>query len=269
MGVGIAGEQYLWPNRTIPCEIDALPNPHRVIDAIAHWNANSCIRFVAREGENDYVRIVRKAGAASSEVGRRGGEQLVSLGDSVPLGAIIHELGHTVGLWHEQCHSERDQWVQIDFTNIEDRLRWQFELNNIGGTVTPTIDLSPYDYGSIMHYPEPSFPIDPAVPVMTALQPPGAVFGQREGLSPGDLAAVAKLYENVPEPADDNRTAPTVRPAPAAPQPAAATPRRPAPVTAAPPARPPAAATLPGRIRAVLATIRGRLWKPPTAGGRG
>jgi hypothetical protein len=201
MGVGIIGDQYRWPNRTIPYAVDpALPEQDRVVAAVAHWNDNSIIRFVPRNGETDYLLITRRPGCAVSDVGRRGGEQCVSLGDGCSTGSIIHELGHTVGLWHEHCHPERDDWVTIDFTNIEDGCEDNFAINSIAGVPTPTEDLGGYDYGSIMHYPQIAFPIDPTVPVITPKRPlpPGVVMGQRDELSAGDLAAVEQMYRGVP-----------------------------------------------------------------------
>ena len=76
--VGITGQQFRWPNATIPYEIDpALPSQDRVNNAIAHWQANTRIRFVLRTAANaaqfqDFVRF-QPGGGCSSMVGRRGG----------------------------------------------------------------------------------------------------------------------------------------------------------------------------------------------------
>jgi len=202
MGVGITGPQYRWPNRTIPFEIDpAFPNPDRVAQAVQHWTEHTSIRFVPRNGEADYVRIARMPGYAVSDVGRRGGAQQVSLGDGATLGNIIHELGHTVGLWHEHCRGDRDAWIAIDFTNIQDGCEDNFAQNSLNEVPTPMSDLGGYDYGSIMHYPAICFEIDGDYPVITTLQPPGAAIGQRDGLSGGDIAAVEELYQGVAMPA--------------------------------------------------------------------
>lgn len=52
-GVAITGDQYRWPNALMPYEIDSgLPNKARVTDAIAHWQANTNVRFVLRTAAN-------------------------------------------------------------------------------------------------------------------------------------------------------------------------------------------------------------------------
>jgi Astacin (Peptidase family M12A) len=203
MGLGIAGEQYRWPNRTVPYEVDpALPDQDRIAEAVAHWHQHSSIRFVPHAGEADYVLVTRVPGCAVSDVGRRGGRQCVSLGDGCSVGSIIHELGHTIGLWHEHCRDDRDRFVTIDFTNIQDDCVDNFTQDSIAGVATPTDDVGDYDYGSIMHYPEIAFPIDDTCPVITPLNPlpPGVVMGQRVALSPGDIAAVEEMYRGMAVP---------------------------------------------------------------------
>src|SRR5262245_55360312 len=55
-GVVITGAQFRWPNCTVPFTIDpTLPNQARVTDAVAHWNANTRFRFIARTAEADFV----------------------------------------------------------------------------------------------------------------------------------------------------------------------------------------------------------------------
>ena len=197
MGLAIKGAQYRWPNRRIPYSIAPdLGCKAAAKAALEHWNSKTCIRFVKRKDEPDYVLLYRLPGYAISDVGRRGGEQKVGLGDSSSAGTIIHELGHAVGLWHEHCRLDRTGWLEIDLGNVSKANRCNFTQNNIAGVECETEDVGDYDYGSIMHYGEKTFAIDDRDAVLKLLKPLGAgiVVGQREGLSAGDIACVAAMY---------------------------------------------------------------------------
>ncbi len=123
-------------------------------------------------------------------VGRRGGPQNITLGSGCLTGNTIHEIGHTVGLWHEQSREDRDIFVRIVWANIDPSMQHNFAQHIADGD-----DLGAYDFGSIMHYPATAFSINGQATIV-ALQtlPPGVVMGQRSGLSAADIVGVHMMY---------------------------------------------------------------------------
>ena len=189
-GVVITGDQFRWPNCRIPYTIDSgLSNQARVTEAIAHWEEKTHYQFVVRTTESDYVTF-RAGSGCSSMVGRRGGQQFVNLGSGCSKGNVIHEIGHVVGMWHEQSREDRDAFVTIHW----DKIQPGFE-HNFNQRITDGDDVGPYDYGSVMHYPRNAFSVngsDTITPV-----DPTAQIGQRVALSAGDIAAVNSLCPKV------------------------------------------------------------------------
>jgi hypothetical protein len=193
-GSAIKGDQKRWLGRVIPYHLPSdFPDPARIIDAIAHWHSKTTIRFVPRTDQNDFILFQATEQGCASIVGRKMGMQELVLRSGCTRGHIIHELGHAVGLWHEQSRSDRDRFITVDLRQIDQNKAHNFDQHIIDG-----IDIGPYDFGSIMHYPPNAFSVtgNPSITPKTAL-PPGVVMGQRDGLSAGDIATVELLYKGI------------------------------------------------------------------------
>ena len=140
-GVVIVGAGVRWPGATIPYTIDpGLSNQARVTDAIAHWEANTPVRFRLRTSEADYVTFFSDPNGCASNVGRAGGQQGIWLASGCSTGNAIHEIGHTVGLWHEQSREDRNSHVTIHYGEHERGCRTNFDQQIADGD-----DVGPYD----------------------------------------------------------------------------------------------------------------------------
>src|SRR4029077_332603 len=164
--VSVAYNQFLWPKIGNQYQIPYIVasgsgNLTNLNTAIAQFNSTfSNIKFVARTTETDYVNFSFNPSDNSAQceanVGRVGGEQQVggAGGSSNPctVGTILHEMGHTIGLWHEQSRPDRNTYISVNYGNLIKGSISNF--NQIFDNVqTPTL----FDYASIMESPPFSF----------------------------------------------------------------------------------------------------------------
>jgi hypothetical protein len=92
----VVGERFRWPSCLVPFEINH-PNRQLVLDAIRHWEERTPISFVVRNATNagtfPNFLVFEAQDGCFSQVGMRGGRQVISLGNGCGLGAAIHEIG--------------------------------------------------------------------------------------------------------------------------------------------------------------------------------
>ncbi|XP_078540843.1 astacin-like metalloendopeptidase [Lissotriton helveticus] len=159
-----------------------------ITDAISEFAGLTCIRFVDRTTETDYLQIAPGDGCWSF-MGRAGGPQPLSLiGGCLSRGSIQHELNHALGFHHEQSRSDRDEYVMIMTENISDGNLANFNKEN-----TNNLGLE-YDYSSIMHYGRYAFTKTTGQATIVPIKNPDAEIGQTVGLSNLDLAKINHLY---------------------------------------------------------------------------
>lgn len=157
--------------------------------ALQHWEAKTNVRFYNATGQPthddkynfDYPYIYFCNGTGNnSYVGRIGGKQVLHLAPFQTMGIAAHEIGHAIGLYHEQSRNDRDSYVTVNLSNVKSEAKGNFDritknYYNMGG----------FDFSSIMLYSSYDFAIDSSKPTMTKKD--GSTFvGQRNGLSDGD-----------------------------------------------------------------------------------
>ncbi|XP_035690043.1 bone morphogenetic protein 1-like [Branchiostoma floridae] len=159
-------------------------------EAMEEYHLRTCLQFVSRTNQPDYIHIKKNTGCRSY-VGVQGGEQEVSFGNGcMHKGIMMHELMHAVGFWHEHSRSDRDEWVAINWDNVQDGQEQNFIKHS--QTEVDTLG-APYDYGSIMHYSASSFSKS-GLPTIVARNPTDETLGQRDGFSTTDVQKINQLY---------------------------------------------------------------------------
>lgn len=108
------------------------------------------------------------------------------------MGIAAHEIGHNLGMLHEQGRSDHGQFVKVLWDNIKPDKKHNYNGNS---DIDTTI---PYDIMSLMHYSQTEFGIigtnGRSMKTMEYVGHSHKPMGNRQGLTNADVQQVAKMY---------------------------------------------------------------------------
>lgn len=194
-GNAITDDRLRWTNGIIPYVIDQnlSGNTELINEAFQEYHNKTCIRFIKRTNQKNYIRIFSGEGCYSYIGMINMGAQDVSLGNGcMDKGTIIHNLGHTIGFFHEQNRSDRDDYIIIYYQNIQSGMESQFQK------LAPQQNklYNRFDYDSIMMYGNKAFSRDGYSNTMVARDgTPLKEPYDKKGLTFSDIQRIERLYE--------------------------------------------------------------------------
>jgi astacin (peptidase family M12A)/chitobiase/beta-hexosaminidase-like protein len=229
--LAIAYSQYMWPKNTsgvatVYYLIDSASDPNaasKINSAITTFNTDfgpvkgvggviQWLPWTSADGPN-YVDINLSASDTTGVCEALEGylaipAQPMTGSTNCTIGTILHEMGHVIGLWHEQNRADRATYITVNYANVIKGSWGNFQIQTDDVQI-----LGPYDYASVMQYPPYSFSANGQAVIETI--PAGMPLSSYEGVpalegasgqpaepafdySAGDKETILRLYGAAP-----------------------------------------------------------------------
>ncbi|WP_250253968.1 M12 family metallopeptidase [Chryseobacterium sp. Marseille-Q3244] len=183
---------YKWPSGkiyyTIASNMGSI-NVNKINTAVSEYNNKTNTQWIPRTNQSNYVEFIFGSSNGSdgwAHIGYQGGKQTVSLDQYISVGSVIHEMGHTVGLYHEHARKDRDQYVSIQWNNIQDGQAYNFNKYTSG------TDIGPFNINSVMMYWPNSYSKN-GLPTIKRADNTNFTYN-RTGFTTGDINTINTMY---------------------------------------------------------------------------
>ena len=162
------------------------------------WEHRTCVQFTPAKPSTAYILFAERDCGCCSYVGKQAGTmpQGLSIGRGCEQhGTILHELGHSIGFWHEMSRPDRDEHIDIVWANIKEHHRQNFDIEvNVDSLGEE------YDPYSIMHYGSYFFTSNGQRTIRLRPGPLNSAYkenqmGQRNQLSASDIRQANRLHK--------------------------------------------------------------------------
>ncbi len=205
----------LWDNKEVKYTIENFPYPKLVENAVQKWSETG-LKFSKDITPNDaYLTFRYESNPSSSShtlIGHQRGQKIHEVvinsrnADILPR-AILHEIGHALGLIHEHQRRERSNYIRLNLNNRDPSYFRQFnddvfikdsESEDCLSLGRENNDFQYYDFESIMHYKKFAYASKTAGPTITIVRSESFhyedIMGTGENLSTYDKAGIQAMY---------------------------------------------------------------------------
>ncbi|HEX4265463.1 MAG TPA: M12 family metallopeptidase [Verrucomicrobiae bacterium] len=198
---GVTPATVPWPGGVVPYQFDPGITPQQeqvYLDGMREWELAANVKFIPRTTESQYV-ILRFFYQKGTNTYVASDPPVMTI-DSLARSQICHETGHLLGFQHEQVRTNRDDYITVNFNNLQSG---DGEGPGTGGISdlyvidTNSTSFGAYDFESVMHYGRRLFAADPNEDVIAPQPQYVAHYYNRIGnfcISPLDRAGAAYLY---------------------------------------------------------------------------
>ena len=185
-----------WPGGVVPYEFVSrltVDQQQAYLDGLREWELAANVQFILHTTQPQWVQFKYVANGPNRVSGSA--PQLVEIG-MLTRGQICHEMGHSFGLEHEHQRTDRNDYITVNYGNIDLPNQTPFNILPTG------ISFGNYDFESVMHYGRDVLTNTSGADTITT----NASYAKYQrrlsnvALSPTDRAHMASLYGAPPVP---------------------------------------------------------------------